>query len=247
MIGHYFTFMTPAAFVRRPGRWIREMARKPGDTGGAISAAPELRVRPRRGARSAQATASRRWTCPTSRPSSTAASRSRRPRCAGSTRRSARTASSPRPIKPSYGLAEATLFVSTTPMGEPPKIIHVDRDELNKHRFVEVLDGRAERRRAGRRPARSASPSGPSSSTPTPPPSCPTVRSARSGCTARTWASATGASRRKPSRPSRTSSSRGPARRTPRAPPTTAPGCAPATTAPSTTVTCTSPAASRTW
>ena len=28
--------------------------------------------------------------------------------------------------------------MSTTPIGEPPKIIHVDRDELNKHRFVEV-------------------------------------------------------------------------------------------------------------
>jgi fatty acid CoA ligase FadD32 len=43
-------------------------------------------------------------------------------------------------IKPSYGLAEATLFVSTTPAGEPPRIISVDRDELNKHRFVEVPD-----------------------------------------------------------------------------------------------------------
>ena len=31
MIGHYVVFMTPAAFVRRPGRWIREMARKPED------------------------------------------------------------------------------------------------------------------------------------------------------------------------------------------------------------------------
>ena len=42
MIGHYITFMTPAAFVRRPGRWIREMARKPEDTGGVISAAPNF-------------------------------------------------------------------------------------------------------------------------------------------------------------------------------------------------------------
>ena len=41
-------------------------------------------------------------------------------------------------IKPSYGLAEATLFVSTTPMDEPPRVIHVDRDELNNQRFVEV-------------------------------------------------------------------------------------------------------------
>ena len=55
VIGHNFTFMTPAAFVRRPGRWIREMARKPEDTGlrrhlrGA-----ELRVRARGGPRGAQ-------------------------------------------------------------------------------------------------------------------------------------------------------------------------------------------------
>jgi fatty acid CoA ligase FadD32 len=41
-------------------------------------------------------------------------------------------------IKPSYGLAEATLFVSTTPMDEAPMVIYVDRDELNKQRFVEV-------------------------------------------------------------------------------------------------------------
>ena len=42
MIGHYVIFMTPAAFVRRPGRWIREMARKPDDTGGVISVAPNF-------------------------------------------------------------------------------------------------------------------------------------------------------------------------------------------------------------
>ncbi len=42
MIGHYFTFMTPAAFVRRPGRWIRELAYREGDTGGAISVAPNF-------------------------------------------------------------------------------------------------------------------------------------------------------------------------------------------------------------
>ena len=42
MIGHYMTFMTPAAFVRRPGRWIREMARKPDDFGGVISVAPNF-------------------------------------------------------------------------------------------------------------------------------------------------------------------------------------------------------------
>ena len=32
--------------------------------------------------------------------------------------------------------------MSTTPMGEPPKIVNVDRDALNNHRFVEVPDDR---------------------------------------------------------------------------------------------------------
>ena len=36
MIGHFFTFMTPAAFVRRPSSWIRAMARTPSDEGGVI-------------------------------------------------------------------------------------------------------------------------------------------------------------------------------------------------------------------
>ena len=37
--------------------------------------------------------------------------------------------------------------MSTTPIGEPPKIISVDRDELNKHRFVEVPEIRPTRSR----------------------------------------------------------------------------------------------------
>jgi fatty acid CoA ligase FadD32 len=44
----------------------------------------------------------------------------------------------PQAIKPSYGLAEATLFVSTTPMGDFPRITHVDRAALNTGTFVEV-------------------------------------------------------------------------------------------------------------
>ena len=42
VVGYSFTFMTPAAFVRRPGRWIREIARKDGETGGVFSAAPNF-------------------------------------------------------------------------------------------------------------------------------------------------------------------------------------------------------------
>ena len=42
LVGYRFTFMTPAAFVRRPSRWIRELARKEGETGGVFSAAPNF-------------------------------------------------------------------------------------------------------------------------------------------------------------------------------------------------------------
>src|SRR4029079_19760065 len=44
----------------------------------------------------------------------------------------------PQAIKASYGLAEATMFVSATHFNEAPKIVTVDRDLLNNHRFVEV-------------------------------------------------------------------------------------------------------------
>ncbi|MBV8346708.1 MAG: AMP-binding protein, partial [Mycolicibacterium sp.] len=43
-------------------------------------------------------------------------------------------------IKPSYGMAEATLFVSTTDMKQTATTIYVDRDELNRGRFVTVAE-----------------------------------------------------------------------------------------------------------
>ncbi|MUL83235.1 MULTISPECIES: long-chain-fatty-acid--AMP ligase FadD32 [unclassified Mycolicibacterium] len=136
MIGHYFTFMTPAAFVRRPERWIREMARKEGDTGGVISVAPNFafdhaaaRGVPKDGA-------------PLDLSNVKAVLNGSEPISAATVRRF-NEAFSPfgfpaKAIKPSYGLAEATLMVSTTPAAEEPKIIYVDRGELNSGRIVEV-------------------------------------------------------------------------------------------------------------
>ncbi|MFV8048639.1 long-chain-fatty-acid--AMP ligase FadD32 [Mycobacterium sp. 48b] len=136
MIGHYFTFMTPAAFVRRPERWIREMARKEGDTGGVISVAPNFafdhaaaRGVPKDGE-------------PLDLSNVKAVLNGSEPISAATVRRF-NEAFSPfgfpaKAIKPSYGLAEATLMVSTTPAAEEPKIIYVDRDELNTGRIVEV-------------------------------------------------------------------------------------------------------------
>jgi fatty acid CoA ligase FadD32 len=137
MIGHYVVFMTPAAFVRRPIRWMREMSAKPDDTGGVVAVAPNfafdhaaLRGLPKEGEPALDLS---RVKCILngSEPVSAASMRK------------FNDAFGPygfqeKAIKPSYGLAEATLFVSTTPMGETPTIIHVDREALNNGRFVEV-------------------------------------------------------------------------------------------------------------
>lgn len=139
MIGHYFTFMTPAAFVRRPQRWINEMARKPDDTGGIISVAPNFafdhaaaRGVPKEGDPQIDLSNCK------------AVLNGSEPISAATVRRFNEAFGPygfpPQAIKPSYGLAEATLFVSTTPSGEHPKIVNVDRDELNNHRFVEVSE-----------------------------------------------------------------------------------------------------------
>jgi fatty acyl-AMP ligase FadD32 len=139
MIGHYVTFMTPAAFVRRPGRWIRELARKEGDTGGTISVAPNFafdhaaaRGAPKDGEASMDLS-NVKCILNGSEPISAATVR-RFNEAFGP------FGFQPKAIKPSYGLAEATLFVSTTPAAEEPTIISVDRDELNNHRFVPVPD-----------------------------------------------------------------------------------------------------------
>jgi fatty acid CoA ligase FadD32 len=137
VVGYRFTFMTPAAFVRRPSRWIRELARKEGETGGTISAAPNfafehaaLRGLPKEGEP------------PLDLSNVKAILNGSEPVSAASLRKF-NEAFAPygfqeKAIKPSYGLAEATLFVSTTPMDRAPTIVHVDREALNNKRFVEV-------------------------------------------------------------------------------------------------------------
>ncbi|TFV55113.1 fatty-acid--CoA ligase [Mycobacterium sp. PS03-16] len=139
MLGHYITFMTPAAFVRRPGRWIREMARKDGDTGGVISVAPNF----------AFDHAAARGVPKEDEPGIDLSNikcilNGSEPISAATVRRFNEAFGpfgfQPKAIKPSYGLAEATLFVSTTPISAEPRIAYVDRDELNNHRFVEVAE-----------------------------------------------------------------------------------------------------------
>jgi fatty acid CoA ligase FadD32 len=139
MIGHYVTFMTPAAFVRRPGRWIREMARKEGDFGGTISVAPNFAFD-----HAAARGVPKDGEPPLDLSNIKCILNGSEPISAATVRRFNEAFSpygfKPQAIKPSYGLAEATLFVSTTPMDAEPTIISVDRDELNVGRFVAVPD-----------------------------------------------------------------------------------------------------------
>lgn len=139
MIGHYVTFMTPAAFVRRPGRWIRELARKEGDTGGTIGVAPNFAFD-----HAAARGLPKDGDPPMDLSNVKCILNGSEPISAATVRRFNEAFGpygfQPKAIKPSYGLAEATLFVSTTPMNAEPRIVHVDRDELNNHRFVEVPD-----------------------------------------------------------------------------------------------------------
>ncbi|OBK52000.1 fatty-acid--CoA ligase [Mycobacterium gordonae] len=137
VLGQSFTFMTPAAFVRRPGRWIRELARKPGETGGTFSAAPNFAFE-----HAAVRGLPRDDEPPLDLSNVKGILNGSEPVSPSSLRKFFKAFEpyglKPEAVKPSYGLAEATLFVSTTPMDESPTVIHVDREELNKQHFVEV-------------------------------------------------------------------------------------------------------------
>jgi fatty acid CoA ligase FadD32 len=137
VLGQSFTFMTPAAFVRRPGRWIRELARKPGETGGVFSAAPNFAFE-----HAALRGLPRDDEPPLDLSNVKGILNGSEPVSPASMRKFYEAFASyglqETAIKPSYGLAEATLFVSTTPADQKPTVIHVDRDQLNSGHFVEV-------------------------------------------------------------------------------------------------------------
>lgn len=139
IIGRYVTFMTPAAFVRRPIRWLRAIGVKKGEHGPSISAAPNFafehaarRGLPKEGEPELDLS-NVRCILNGSEPVSQASMRK-------FTDAFAPYGLKPSVIKPSYGMAEATLFVSTTEPDSPPVIINVDRDELVNDRLVQVPD-----------------------------------------------------------------------------------------------------------
>ncbi|MFE3289580.1 long-chain-fatty-acid--AMP ligase FadD32 [Rhodococcus sp. NPDC059234] len=133
--GKYITIMSPRAFVQRPYRWIKELAAIT-DGAGTFAAAPNFafehaaaRGLPKDGETLDLSNViglingSEPVTTSSMRKFNDAFGPYGLPKTA---------------IKPSYGMAEATLFVSSTKHSDEAKVIYVDRDELNRGRMVRV-------------------------------------------------------------------------------------------------------------
>ncbi|MGW5386973.1 long-chain-fatty-acid--AMP ligase FadD32 [Nocardia sp. NPDC003963] len=133
--GKFITIMSPASFVRRPYRWIKELAAA-SDGAGTFAAAPNfafehaaVRGLPKNG--EALDLSNVIGLINGSEPVTT------------SSMRKFNEAFAPyglpkTAIKPCYGMAEATLFVSATKAEDEAKVTYVDRNELNAGRMVRV-------------------------------------------------------------------------------------------------------------
>ena len=141
IFGGHITLMSPVAFVRRPYRWIKELARE-SIHGRTFAAAPNF----------AFELAAQRGLPPDgedldmsnvaglingSEPVSMASIEK-------FTHAFAPYGLSPTVVKPSYGMAEATLLVSTIAPDACPSAIHVDREQLGAGRIAQVSPQSAE-------------------------------------------------------------------------------------------------------
>ncbi|MBT0567577.1 long-chain-fatty-acid--AMP ligase FadD32 [Williamsia sp. CHRR-6] len=133
--GSYITIMSPAAFVRRPGRWISELAAE-SDGAGTFAAAPNFafehaatRGLPKEGEHLdlSNVIGLINGSEPVTVSSMNKFNAAFAP-----------YGLSPTTIKPSYGMAEATLFVSSTKRDRAAKVIYVDRADLNAGKFTLV-------------------------------------------------------------------------------------------------------------
>lgn len=136
--GKFITIMSPASFVRRPYRWIKELAAA-SDGAGTFAAAPNfafehaaVRGLPKNGESLDLSNViglingSEPVTTSSMKKFNEAFAPYGLPKTA---------------IKPCYGMAEATLFVSATKAEDEAKVTYVDRTELNAGRMVKVEPG----------------------------------------------------------------------------------------------------------
>lgn len=138
--GGHSTLMSPAAFVRRPARWIHALAAG-SRQGRVVTAAPNF---------ACEYAAQRGLPAP-----GDDVDLSNVVLILGSEPVSRRAIEAfntafapyglpPTAIKPSYGIAEATLFVSTIAPTASPTVVHLDREMLEKGQAVPVAADRAD-------------------------------------------------------------------------------------------------------
>ncbi|MEV5647855.1 long-chain-fatty-acid--AMP ligase FadD32 [Nocardia sp. NPDC052254] len=136
--GKYITIMSPSAFVRRPGRWIAELAAV-SDGAGTFAAAPNFafehaaaRGLPKKG--ESLDLSNVIGLINGSEPVTTSSMKKFNEAFAP-------YGLSKTAIKPCYGMAEATLFVSATRAEDEAKVVYVDRNELGAGRVLKVDQG----------------------------------------------------------------------------------------------------------
>ena len=126
VLGCRTVFTTPSAFVRRPSRWLRMLASHPNVLTAAPNFAFEHAV--------AKLTAEERAGLDLSRVevAINGSEPVRDTTVAGFLSGTAGTGFPATAHRPSYGLAEATVFVTTTSSDTPPRAVAFDRDQLSK-------------------------------------------------------------------------------------------------------------------
>jgi fatty-acyl-CoA synthase len=132
--GGHSTLMSPTAFIRRPQRWIKALSDESRD-GRVVTAAPNFAYEytAQRGVPAAgdDIDLSKAVLIVGSEPVSIEAIDIFNDAFAPH-------GLSPNAFKPSYGIAEATLFVSTIAPGASATVVHLDRDQLAAGRAVAV-------------------------------------------------------------------------------------------------------------
>ena len=133
LLGRHITLMSPVAFVRRPHRWIQELGASDLPT---FAAAPNFafELAAQRGLPPAGETLDLSNVAGLINGSEPVSISSIEKFTAAFVPYGLK----PSAIKPSYGMAEATLFISTTSHDAQPEAIHLDRDELSAGRAVRV-------------------------------------------------------------------------------------------------------------
>lgn len=133
LAGGYITLMSPLAFVRRPNRWIKELGSSDLPT---FAAAPNFafELAAQRGLPRPGDELDLSNVAGLINGSEPVSINSIEKFCAAF----APYGLDPAAIKPSYGMAEATLFISTTAHDTRPAAIYLDREELSEGHAVRV-------------------------------------------------------------------------------------------------------------